>query len=98
MTDNETRDLMERIADALDRLAPPPASTTVPDDSDAFIWHAETGRLEPVAEINRLDIEQLVGSTGRATPCYRTPGVSPRDFRQTTRSSGAPAAWVKVLS
>ena len=61
MTDIETKALMARIADALDRLAPPPASTTVPDDSDAFIWQAETGRLEPVAEINRLDIEQLVG-------------------------------------
>lgn len=52
---------MTRIADALDRLAPPPASTEVPEDADAFIWHAETGRLEPVAEINRLDIEQLIG-------------------------------------
>ena len=61
MTDSETKDLMARIADALDRLAPPPATTDVPADADAFIWHAETGRLEPVAEINRLDIGQLVG-------------------------------------
>lgn len=61
MTDSDTKELMIRIADALDRLAPPPATTVVPDDADAFVWHAETGRLEPVAEINRLDIEQLIG-------------------------------------
>jgi len=61
MTDSDTKELMIRIADALDRLAPPPATTVVPDDADAFVWHAETGRLEPVVEINRLDIEQLIG-------------------------------------
>ena len=61
MTDTETRDLLMRIADALDRLAPPPATTEVPDEADAFIWHAEDSRLEPVEEINCLDIEQLIG-------------------------------------
>ena len=61
MTDTETRDLLMRIADALDRLAPPPVTTEVPDEADAFIWHAEDSRLEPVEEINCLDIEQLIG-------------------------------------
>ena len=61
MTDTETRLLLTRIADALDRLAPPAASAHVPDADEAFAWHAETDRLEPVVDINRLDIEQLIG-------------------------------------
>jgi uncharacterized protein len=61
MTDRETTELLTRIADALDRLAPDLATTDVPKDADAFSWHADSGRLEPVAEINRLDIEQLIG-------------------------------------
>lgn len=61
MTDTETTKLLSRIADALDRIAPNLATTDVPGGTDAFTWHADTGRLEPVAEINRLDIGQLVG-------------------------------------
>ena len=61
MTDRETTELLTRIADALDRIAPNLATTEVPADTDAFTWHADSGRLEPVAEINRLDIEQLIG-------------------------------------
>lgn len=61
MTDTETTELLARIADALDRIAPAAATTDIPTDADAFTWAADTGRLEPVAEINRLDIEQLIG-------------------------------------
>lgn len=61
MTDTDTTELLTRIADALDRIAPAAATTDIPGDADAFTWQAETGRLEPVAEINRLDIEQLIG-------------------------------------
>jgi uncharacterized protein len=61
MTDTETNALLTRIADALDRIAPDLASTIVPDDADAFSWQADSGRLDPVTEINRLDIEQLIG-------------------------------------
>lgn len=61
MTDKETNDLLTRIADALDRIAPNTATTVVPGDAEAFTWQADSGRLEPVAEINRLDIGQLIG-------------------------------------
>jgi hypothetical protein len=61
MTDKETTELLNRIADALDRIAPNLATTAVPADVDAFTWHADSNRLEPVAEINRLDLEQLIG-------------------------------------
>ena len=61
MTDVNSTELLTRIADALDRIARAPATTTIPAGADAFTWQAETGRLEPVLEINRLDIDQLIG-------------------------------------
>ena len=61
MTDVDSTELLTRIADALDRIAPAPATTIIPAGADAFTWQAETGRLEPVLEISRLDIDQLIG-------------------------------------
>lgn len=54
-------DLLRRIADALDRLAPPQPSGIVGDDGEAFIWQADIGALTPVAAVSRLDLELLVG-------------------------------------
>jgi predicted AAA+ superfamily ATPase len=53
--------LLQRIADALDRLAPahPPASDLT--SSDAFVWHADREFLEPVARVSRVDIDLLQG-------------------------------------
>lgn len=53
--------LLARIADALERLAPPVASQTPLDAAEAFTWHAENGRLEPVSHVNRVDIGLLQG-------------------------------------
>ena len=53
-------DALRRIAEALERLAPPPAP--VPDFSaPGYVWHVEPDRLEPVARINRVDVGLLVG-------------------------------------
>ena len=56
-----TEDLLRRIADALDRLAPPQPSGIVGDDAEAFVWQTDTGSLAPVAAVSRLDLELLVG-------------------------------------
>jgi uncharacterized protein len=53
-------DPLERIAAALERLAPqaaPPPDFAAP----AFVWHVTPDRLEPVARINRVDVSLLVG-------------------------------------
>lgn len=53
---------LTRIADALERLAPPAAAATDIDPAaDAFVWRAAPDRLEPVAKINRVDIALLRG-------------------------------------
>jgi predicted AAA+ superfamily ATPase len=53
--------LLERIASALERLAPPPSGPPDLDAADAFVWHAEGRRLVPVPEVNRVDIGLLQG-------------------------------------
>ncbi|MBC7953012.1 MAG: ATP-binding protein [Rhodospirillaceae bacterium] len=53
--------LLSRIADALERLAPPPLASADLTAADAFVWHADPDGLEPVTDVNRVDIELLKG-------------------------------------
>ena len=50
-----------RIAEALERLAPPPTQPADFSVADAFIWHAEGTRLVPVKRINRVEMSLLKG-------------------------------------
>jgi uncharacterized protein len=53
--------LLNRVADALERLAPPDAPPNELEASDAFVWHADRGWLEPVHQVNRVEIGLLRG-------------------------------------
>lgn len=53
--------VLTRIADALERLVPPTAPPSTLDQADAFVWRAESGRIDPVARINRVDLSLLRG-------------------------------------
>jgi len=59
--DRDLLPLLNRIADALDRLAPPPPASIDLGASDAFVWHADIGWLEPIYEVNRIEIGLLRG-------------------------------------
>ncbi len=61
MTDPNLIDLLGRVADALERLAPPANPATDIAAADAFVWHAERQWLEPVTAINRVDLDLLRG-------------------------------------
>ena len=56
-----TAAMAERIAAALERLAP--AAPAAPDfaAADAFAWHPNGRRLAPVARVNRVDMALLKG-------------------------------------
>jgi predicted AAA+ superfamily ATPase len=54
-------ELLARIADALERLAPPAAAAPDFSAADAFIWHPEGSRLSPVMRVNRVDMSLLKG-------------------------------------
>ena len=53
--------LLQRVADALERLAPPRPPTNDLEAADAFVWHAEREWLEPVPTVNRVEISLLRG-------------------------------------
>src|SRR5438552_4560652 len=62
MTDKPSLEpLLQRIADALDRLAPAPAPKHDLEAADAFVWHAERQWLEPIPTVNRVEISLLKG-------------------------------------
>ncbi|MDP1628125.1 ATP-binding protein [Parvibaculum sp.] len=52
---------LKRIAEALERLSPPPAASAGLDKADAFVWNAEGGRLDPVPEVARVDLKLIKG-------------------------------------
>ena len=53
--------LLQRIADALERLAPPARPRPDFAAADAFAWHADRGALVPVGKVNRVEIALLRG-------------------------------------
>ena len=59
--DNKTQELLNRIAGALERLAPDGAAKADFQAADAFVWRAEKGQLEPVETVNRVDLSLLKG-------------------------------------
>jgi len=54
-------DPMDRIAAALERMAPAPQPAPDFDGATAFVWHTGPDRLEPVSKVSRVDISLLVG-------------------------------------
>ena len=52
---------MRRIAEALERISPAPASAPDFSVADAFVWHVSPDRLIPVAKVNRVDLPLLQG-------------------------------------
>ncbi len=53
--------MLKRIANALERMAP--AALAAPDfnTADGFVWHVTPDRLDPVQNINRIELGLLVG-------------------------------------
>jgi uncharacterized protein len=54
-------DVLERIATALERLAPRGARETDFTAADAFAWHPEGRQLVPVPRVNRVEMSLLKG-------------------------------------
>jgi uncharacterized protein len=54
-------EILERIADALERLAPAPLPAPDFAAADAFVWHPEGQKLAAVRRVNRVDMSLLQG-------------------------------------
>jgi predicted AAA+ superfamily ATPase len=67
--------LLARIAEALERLSPPPPEKPDFSGAEAFVWRAESQKLAPVRKVSRVDLallrgvdflrDQLLGNTER---------------------------------
>ena len=53
--------LLQRIADALERIAPARVPQADFDAADAFVWHTEPPRCEAVPRVNRVEMDLLQG-------------------------------------
>ncbi len=58
---DQTLATLLRIADALERLAPPPRKPADLTQADAFVWHPAGSELAPVARVNRVALSLLRG-------------------------------------
>ncbi|MBV1927252.1 MAG: DUF815 domain-containing protein, partial [Rhodobacteraceae bacterium] len=54
-------DPLERIAAALERMSPIPQAAPDFAVASAFVWHVEPDRLVPVADVNRVNMDLLIG-------------------------------------
>ena len=61
MSEHELTPILNRIADALDRLAPSAEISHDLGNADAFIWHSNPESLQPVHHVNRVDLDLLHG-------------------------------------
>ncbi len=61
MTDNDLKPLLQRIAEALERLSLDTRQDTDFSASNAFVWHPEADHLAPVAKVNRVAFALLKG-------------------------------------
>ena len=53
--------VLERIAAALERINPPPVSAPDVSCAEAFVWQPSPERLQPVEDVNRVELRLLVG-------------------------------------
>ncbi len=62
MTDHALLPMLARIAEALERLTPPPAARPDLGAADAFVWHPlPTPRLAPVPKVAAVGIDLIKG-------------------------------------
>ncbi len=54
-------EVLTRIAEALERMAPAPLRAPDWEAAEAFVWHVAPDRLEPVQKVARVPLSALVG-------------------------------------
>ncbi len=97
--DQDLKATLSRIAEALDRLAPPAPPSADMDGAEAYIWHAMGRRLEAVPKVNRVDLDLLQGiDRQKATLLENNPPLRQGACRPTMRCCGAHAARARARS
>ena len=55
------KSLLTRLTEAVERISPAAQGEAKLDEADAFVWHADSGALQPVPKVNRVALPLLVG-------------------------------------
>lgn len=97
---------LDRLINALERIAPPKPETPDLDAADCFVWAPERLTLEPVTRVNRVDIalirgvdlvrDQLVENTRRFANGYPANNVLLWGARGMGKSSLVKAAQASI--
>ena len=61
MAESSKKTLLLRVAEALERLAPPPPQPPDFSAAEAFVWRADACVFAPVVEVNRVALDLLAG-------------------------------------
>ena len=61
LPENGLEPLLRRIAETLERLGPRASDADDLTSADAFVWNAERCSLEPVAQVNLVGLDLLIG-------------------------------------
>jgi predicted AAA+ superfamily ATPase len=61
LLDARAVEVLERIANVLERIAPPLPVTADLSGADAFLWRSDLKKLEPVLHVNRVELALLKG-------------------------------------
>lgn len=61
LVDMRAVEALERIAEALERIATPAPLPTDLSGADAFLWRSDLKRLDPVRQVNRVELSLLKG-------------------------------------
>ena len=86
-------DALGRIADALERISPKPFEAPDFSSAEAFVWHVSPDRLDLVKQVNRVDIDLLVGVDHARDTLLENTAQFARGLPQITRFYGVRAAW-----
>ncbi len=61
MTAQPDAEALTRIAEALERVSPPPGALPDFASAAAFLWHANPDHLQPVPQVKRVALDLLIG-------------------------------------
>ena len=97
MNDDKLIQVLSRIADSLERIAPQSSTKSDLNGADAFVWHVERYWLEPINNINRMEIELLKGIDHQQNILWENTKRLRPVFPPKMRCCGALEARAKVL-
>ena len=70
MNDQDMTTLLNRVADALERLAPPAVNDKPLAPATGYVWHSASGSCQPVSHISHMPLGILRGIDNQIDKLY----------------------------